>query len=135
MKLLSTSQLEVILGRVSEELIELAQARLPGVSGPENWLVDGVKCRAFEHAYLCLDGKRIAILFFFINREKGLVATGTVSLVNFDVAVPIEAGWLKIAKERGCRYIECVTIRPGGVRKLESLGYKPVGVLVRKPIL
>lgn len=120
----------VALGQTEKELpmVDAAETQ-------EGWLRYSIAEGIMEGAELTLDKQTVGALYFHINRsgrEKVLHVNAAISLVTFDISAVVELAIRTLAKRKGCTMVECVTQRPGMVKKAFAFGYRIYGVTLRK---
>ncbi len=126
-----------LLEGVRPDLVKWAQSELPlpGDDAPRDWLEYGVKEGFYAASTMMIDESPAATIYFSKNDRGMLCINGAHSLrPDLDLFNWLEIAFRRIAKLHGCRTIEYITLRPGGVRKSLKLGYKICGVVLRRKI-
>jgi hypothetical protein len=137
LKILSHDAVIHLLEGVAAPHLLAAQAGLPppGDDAPADWLRYGVKEGFYLACTVWRNGEAVATVYYSKN-DRGMLCINACHSMRPDLDLwnVLELSFRKLAETHGCKTVEYVTRRPGGIRKAVSLGYNICGVVLRRPM-
>jgi len=118
---------------VLERACKVMQAVTPDYYHP-NWLAYGVAEGWFEAAQVQFQDKPLYVIWYHFSPDGGLIVNAAAAATAEEKIEVLAYALVKLALQRGARYVEFHTARRGLVKKAQDRGWRVESVIMRKQL-
>jgi hypothetical protein len=134
-KAFTTENLFEICAATPEQIEGAVKLLGKATRGDSEWLKTGLDNGNYQAATVKVKSLDRFLLVFHVNEQKVLFINAAVQLAKdyCDFEILIDS-ILAVARDKGCRAVEAMTMRAGLLKKVMQHGFVPIGVSFQKTL-